>query len=794
MDKKQGMWVAVGMALVLTVAVGLFLNYIPEINNFFQYNYAQFTGQFLSKDQVGFFTNVYYPLNSQQPLSNYYAMLNGTLAPQFVNMTRYIVGNQTNLLPLTSPYALTSLYPYVINPNALIYANNKANLPSANSTFYYVYPLYEVQYTANCSQLSQQDMQIQTQTSDMIGFSSVCNTTSNYMNFTAVVGVSNNTATSVDETFQQINPDYQFGVDYLYPLVPASNYNNNNATADNITISNSSLSTLNATLISPDTAQQNNQTEFSIKITDNVSLSNIKWYVNGTQESSSSFPANTTNTTATLNYTYGYIGNIPIMASITDSNNNTVNSTTNIYFTPNTPLIGTLQGYIASTSYGFQISNTSQDTQTIYPTRNIYSGNFTDGSAFIDNLYCWSNSQTQLTNQLQNLGYTQYPYLWQYQYNNTGYLCLDVNSTNALLNVTANIDNSNATINPNYANLTELYPDYLIANATALQENFAYLINGSVTSESSQISSPYWFIPSTTQLFAVSPSPTYVYSEILASQYYISTILPISGQEPQYVPINISTPSGVLNAVVTNATTYLYTPLLQNLTYQYQFNQPSTGTPVYCTNICQFNNTLVYQDYQYDYQYASPDFGYVVLPSMNQTLYYTPQFTLIANTPLVNNTDQFSSNYGQLCLYTGSPYTCEYGLSPSQLFSQGTVDTFVMYQRINQNATYVVNGQQLQGWSNFEGYLNDQLNQSKIATIMRLNSQGGVEFSVTGVVNSVLPSFIIISPEQYNINPSAYPEAQDLSYSSIDIIVFMLLLVIIPYIAYLMARVRLDSK
>ena len=228
------------------------------------------------------------------------------------------------------------------------------------------------------------------------------------MPVSGVFGVSNNTATSVDETFQQINPDYQFGVDYLYPLVPASSYNNNPATSNNITISNSSLSMLNATLISPDTAQQNNQTSFSINITDNVSLSNMVWYVNGTQESSSQFPANTTNITATFNYTYGYIGNIPIMASITDSDNNTVNSTTNIYFTPNTLLTGTLQGYVASTGYGFQISNTSQDTQTIYPTRNIYSGNFTDGSAFIDNLYCWGNSQTQLTNQLQNLGYTQY--------------------------------------------------------------------------------------------------------------------------------------------------------------------------------------------------------------------------------------------------------------------------------------------------------------------------------------------------------------------------------------------------
>jgi hypothetical protein len=232
--------------------------------------------------------------------------------------------------------------------------------------------------------------------------------------------------------------------------------------------------------------------------------------------------------------------------------------------------------------------------------------------------------------------------------------------------------------------------------------------------------------------------------------------------------------------------------LIQNLTYQYQFEQPSYGTPVYCTNICEYNNTLVYQDYQYNYQYANPDFGYVVLPELNQTLYYTPQFTIIADTPLVNNTDQYSSHYGQLCLYTGSQYTCEYGLSPSQLFNSGTANTFVMYQRINQNATYVVNGQQVQGWSNFEGYLKDQLNQSGIATIARLNSNGSQEFSITGTVKSVLPSFIIITPITYSIDPTAYPEAQSLTYNPTSVILFIVLLVAIPYLAYLMARARLS--
>ena len=244
--------------------------------------------------------------------------------------------------------------------------------------------------------------------------------------------------------------------------------------------------------------------------------------------------------------------------------------------------------------------------------------------------------------------------------------------------------------------------------------------------------------------------------------------------------------------MVTNVTTYLYTPLLQNITYQYQFNQPSIGTPVYCTNICDYNGNLVYQDYQYDYQYANQDFGYVMLPQINQTVYYTPQFSIVATTPLINNTDQFSSNYGKLCLYTGNIYTCQYGLSPSQMFQQGTANTFVMYQRINENDTYIVNGQQISGWSNFEGYLNDQLNTSKIATIMRMNSNGGVEFSVTGSVESVLPSFIVISPISYNINPTSYPEAIPLTYSDLNIVLFIIIIAGIPYIAYILARANIQ--
>ena len=791
MDKKQGIWIAIVFALLLAIMVVVALNYSQDVNNLFQFDYATFTGQFLKADQIAFFVNVYYPLNDQQTLSNYYSMLNGTFPAQEINMTRYIAGNQTSFMPLTSSYALSSLYPYIISPDSLIYSNNPANIPQANSTFYYVYPLYEVTYIGNCSEMKTQDMQIQTLSNNLISFSSECPSSAN-MNFTAIVGISNNTATIVDNVFSQLNPTYQTGTSYLYPLVQASEYNNNPQINNTIAISNTSLSTLNATAITPATAEQNVSTIFSISITDNATLSAITWYINNTQIGTSTFPANTTNTTANISYTYAYVGNLPIMASITDSNNNTLNDTINVYFSPNTPLIGTLQGYVALQSFGFSILNATNNQQEIYPTRNIYSGNFTNGTAFIDNLYCPNNDYSQLISQLQNLGYSQYPYLFQYQYSGNVYDCLNVNSTNALLNVSVNIDNSNATMNPILPNLFSLYPDYVVANATGLQINYAYLTNGTASVQTSNTIPSYWFIPNQTETFSITPAPSYVYTEILTSQYYISNYLPIYSQEPAYTQIPIATSQGNVNAVVTNVTTYLYTPLLQNITYQYQFNQPSTGTPVYCTNICDYNGNLVYQDYQYDYQYANQDFGYVVLPQINQTVYYTPQFSIVATTPLINNTDQFSSNYGQLCLYTGNIYTCQYGLSPSQMFQQGTANTFVMYQRINQNDTYIVNGQQISGWSNFEGYLKDQLNTSKIVTIMRLNSNGGVEFSVTGSVESVLPSFIVISPINYNINPTSYPEAVPLTYSDINIVLFIIIIAGIPYVAYILARTNIQ--
>lgn len=787
MDKKQGIWIVVIFSLLLAIMVVVALNYSQDVNNLFQLNYASFTGQFLKADQIGFFVNVYYPLNSQQPLSNYYSMLNGTFPPQEINMTRYIAGNQTSLMSLTSSYALSSLYPYIISPDSLIYSNNPSNIPQANSTFYYIYPLYEVMYSGNCSQMNAQDMQIQTLDNNLISFSSQC-PSSAYMNFTAIVGVSNNTATIVDDVFSQLNPTYQEGTSYLYPFVQASEYNNNPTASNIMAVSNTSLSTLNATAITPATAEQNASATFSVNITDNASLSKITWYANNTQIGTSTFPANTFNATANISYTYGYIGNLPITASITDSNNNTLNDTANVYFSPDTPLIGTLQGYVASQGYGFAITNATNNQQEIYPARNIYSGNFTNGSAFIDNLYCASNSYSQLISQLQNLGYSQYPYLFQYQYSGNVYDCLNVNSTNGLLNVSVNIDDSNLNMTPQIPNLFTLYPNYIIANSTGLQINYAYLTNGTASVQESGTSASYWFIPNQTETFSIIPAPNYVYTEILSSQYYISNYLPIYSQEPAYTQIPITTSQGSVDAVVTNVTTYLYTPLLQNITYQYQFNQPSTGTPVYCSNICDYNGNLVYQDYQYDYQYANQDFGYVVLPQINQTVYYTPQFSIVATTPLINNTDQFSSNYGQLCLYTGSIYTCQYGLSPSEIFQQGTANTFVMYQRINQNDTYIVNGQQLNGWSNFEGYLNDQLNASKIATIMRLNSNGGMEFSVTGQVESVLPSFIVISPISYNINPTSYPNAVPLVFSDFNVVLFIIIMAGIPYVAYILAK------
>ncbi len=674
-SKRIGVYLTITVAIVMAISIGLILNLTPSINNFFQYQYAKFTGQFLKLDQITFFTNLYYPVNSNYQSGIYNSLLNGTLKPSLTGAINYIASTGLSVLPLTTSYTLkTPLTDYVSNIQSLAYSVNKANIPIGNTTHSYIYPLYVVQYTANCSLLSNSQIGIlQNTLIREIYFISSCNTTNKDMSFDGIVGISNITSTQLDNIFFGLNNNYTIGKDYLSPL-----------------------------------------------------------------------------------------GNTSIIN-------------------------GTLLGYVANTAYPYDITNTTAQIQAIYPIRNVFKGNITNGSVMTDNSYCYNIKYHKITHSLAGAGYTQFPYLYRYLFNNKTYLCLSVNSTNNLLNISANFDGSNIKFNPTL-HISKLFNiNYILADRIALQENYTFLTQNVVNTINQQISSPYWFIQNKSLSFSLTQAPPYVFSVINAQQYYISQGLPLYGQTPIYTQIPQIT--------ISSANTYLYSPLIQNITYQYQFKQPKSGTPVYCTNICQYNNTLVYQDYAYTYQYANPNFGYLVLPKLNQTVYYTPQFTLISHTPLKKETYIYSKNYNKYGYYTGSNYTMQFGLTPQQIFNKGTVNTFTIYERINPKDVYSVNGEDIQGWANFEGYLKGMLktsNNNLIVTISQLNSKGLSYWSVSGKVGAIEPSFIIISPQTYSINPYAYPPAHSLKYNIYDILAFIMLIIILPYFAYILANAKLN--
>ncbi|MHB1764756.1 MAG: hypothetical protein ACYCS1_04355 [Gammaproteobacteria bacterium] len=709
MDSKQK-----ATLTFMVLAIGILILFfgptilIPNLNNLFQYEYALLTHQTLNLDQMTFFSNAFLPINNQVSLVAYNSMLNGTFTPQLTNLQRYVAATGLNALPITSPVAsggsIGSPFTYVSNLNALTYANNPLNLPYFNNVtnYYYIYPEYVVQYTANCSALSSSQINlIQSTVTQWLSVTADCNATNNNLTFQGIVGISNSTATVVDQMFFLLNTNYsQSNNNYLDPL--------------------------------------------------------DSYYTNGTLA---------------------------------------VN---------NTAINGTLLGYYANLSEPLIITNNSGVNTPINPIRNVFSGDVVNGTVLFDSLYCWNSTDTGLTNLLQTAGYSQYPYLYQYQLNGSTYLCLTVNSTDALLNGTSNLDGSNLTFSP--VNITSnsssaLFSNYLFASAVAVNDTYQYLANGYSRTTVETVNSPYWFIPNSTEVFALQNSTQGVFSIIYASQYLTSSILPIKGQEPIYslIPINTSGSgqSFTQTSIIDNITSYLFGEVLQNQTYQYQFYQPNqtsdpNATMVYCYSICSYGNNIVYQDYGYKYQFVDNNFGIFELPQLNQTIWYTPQFTIVDNTPFINDTNQFNSTYGQECLYLGNPYTCQYGLTPSQVFTQDTnYSTFVIYQQVDPNATYIVNGQKLIGWTNFEGYLQTQTAINPLITIAQLNEQtGNVEWSVTGVVEQTYTPFILIAPDNWQVNAGAYPSATPLTFSLWETVAIMIIFLAMIGVAYYISSIK----
>lgn len=477
-----------------------------------------------------------------------------------------------------------------------------------------------------------------------------------------------------------------------------------------------------------------------------------------------------------------------------------VYSTNGIVESTDTAINGTLLGYVSSLNSSFVITNKIGNPQAVNPIRNVLKGDVYTGQVLLSGLYCWNSKYTTLTNFLQTAKYSQYPYLYQYIFNSSTYLCLTVNSTDTILNATSNLDNSNFKLNPKILNGTLLtsFPDYIIANQVAIADTYQYITNGAATIvQEPVLGNKFWFISNFTNIFSLSKAPSYVFTEFSATQYLLSTSLPILGQEPPYTVIPINTLYSGLQvsqqALINNATTFLYAPLIKNLTYQYIFNTSKLGTPVFCTSLCDYNGSLVYQEFNYSYQFASGNFGYLELPSLNQTVYYNPEVSIIAQTHFVNDTNPTNSTYKQLCLVVNQ-YSCVYGLTPNQAFSSAQNYTaFVIYGEGN-NATFVVNGFLLKGWAKTETYLTNLIKTNRIATISMLNQQGGTKWSVSGIVQSITPDDIIVAPQNFQINPGAYPSAMPLTYNWLDIAIFTIVVFGVAFLSYFIGTARLKPK
>lgn len=169
------------------------------------------------------------------------------------------------------------------------------------------------------------------------------------------------------------------------------------ASADSTVISNTSLSTLNATSsISPSSAYQLLSTVYSISVSSNDSLTNATAYWNGTAIYSENF-TNTTNATISASYIENTTGTYPMTFIVYDNSTNELNDTANI----------TINQYILPSVSQVLPSNTTENvsvifntviTQGSFPLKNItweFQGNYLTDIAFSGaNYQAWTFNQS----------------------------------------------------------------------------------------------------------------------------------------------------------------------------------------------------------------------------------------------------------------------------------------------------------------------------------------------------------------------------------------------------------------
>lgn len=168
------------------------------------------------------------------------------------------------------------------------------------------------------------------------------------------------------------------------------------ASADSVSISNVSLSTLNATSsISPTSAFQLISTTYSLNVSSNNSLSNATVYWNGTQIYTENF-TNVTNATINASYLENNTGTYPLTFIVYDNSTNELNDTANI----------TINQYVLPTVSPVLPTNATENVSVIFNV-NVVQGSFGlknitwefQGSYLTDVPFSGANYQTWTFNQ-----------------------------------------------------------------------------------------------------------------------------------------------------------------------------------------------------------------------------------------------------------------------------------------------------------------------------------------------------------------------------------------------------------
>ncbi|MEM3264550.1 MAG: hypothetical protein QXH07_01175 [Thermoplasmata archaeon] len=169
------------------------------------------------------------------------------------------------------------------------------------------------------------------------------------------------------------------------------------ASANSISISNTTLSTLNATSnISPASAYQLMPETYSLNVSSNVSLANATIYWNGIQIYTENF-TNTTNATISATYTENSTGTYQISFIVYDNSTNQLNDTANI----------TINQYVLPTVSQVLPTNATENASIIfnvivsqgsYPLKNItweFQNNYLTDIPFVGaNYQAWTFNQS----------------------------------------------------------------------------------------------------------------------------------------------------------------------------------------------------------------------------------------------------------------------------------------------------------------------------------------------------------------------------------------------------------------